>query len=93
MGYDPDPQEARQAPENRELTWACVSSNPYQYAFYADRDVTHAPDTVCVRLDRLETTAKAAWYITRSLRELRTKALQLFPHLSVEQDASHDELA
>lgn len=41
--------------------------------FYADADVTHFPDTYCQRLDRLELSAKAAWYITRSLRDLRKR--------------------
>lgn len=59
-----------------------MSTKPYNYAFYADRDVSSFPDTVCVRLDRLELSAKAAWYIVRSLRSLRTIAGELVPPLS-----------
>jgi len=39
--------------------------------FYADRDVTHFPDTYCQRLDRIELSAKAAYYIVKSLKQLR----------------------
>jgi hypothetical protein len=43
--------------------------------FFSDRDVTDFPTTYCQRLDRIELSAKAAWYITRSLRDVR-KALE-----------------
>jgi hypothetical protein len=41
--------------------------------WFADRDMTSFPGTYCQRLDRIELAAKAAWYITRSLRELRKR--------------------
>jgi hypothetical protein len=87
MGDDPDPETEGEAPENSELTWACVSSDVGHYAFYADRDVTDLPTTVCMRLDRLELSAKAAWYITRALRDLRGKTAAIVG--AVESDSGH----
>jgi len=47
--------------------------------FYADRDATHFPDTYCQRLDRLEMSAKAAYYVVKSLRMLRGQISSLSP--------------
>ena len=65
-----------------------MSTDPSRYVFYADRDVSSFPETVCVRLDRLEMSAKAAWYITRSLRELRAIVGEILPSTSLEQKAA-----
>lgn len=73
MGDDENTEAAWSAPANRELTWACYSSGELPHVFYADADVSHFPDTVCVRLDRLELTAKTAYYVVKGLRELRNK--------------------
>jgi len=43
--------------------------------FYADRDVSKFGTTVCVRLDRLELSARAVYYVVRSLALLRSKTI------------------
>jgi len=49
-------------------------------AFFADADVSSfAQGVYCQRLDRIELSAKAAWYITRSLRELAKAGKILYP--------------
>ena len=80
MGDDSHPEAEGKAPENSALTWACISTDPSRYAFYADKDVTDFDQGVyCQRLDRIEITAKAAWYITRALRDLRLAAADFVP--------------
>lgn len=62
-----------------------MSTDPSRYFFYADTDVSSFQmGVVCARLDRIELSAKAAWYITRSLRDLRTVVGDLVPPLPLD---------
>lgn len=71
MGDDPHPEAEGKAPANRELTWACVSTDPSRYVFYADADVSSFTEgVVCKRLDQVEMTAKTAFYVVKALKEL-----------------------
>lgn len=78
MGDDQDPEAEGEAPKTGELTWACISSEEFPVVFYADRDVTKPGVTQCVRLDRLELSAKAIYYVVKSLEVLRGRTKEIF---------------
>lgn len=71
MGYHPDPEAEGEAPKTGELTWACVSSERFPVVFLADRDVTEPGVAQCYRLDQVELSAKAVYYVVKTLEILR----------------------
>jgi len=76
---DSDPEETRQAPEDRELSWACISSLPTKAVFYADQDLSEFGRTVCVPHKEIVTVAKELYYVTRALKNLRALKVPVPP--------------
>jgi hypothetical protein len=70
MGHHPDPEASGEAPQNRELAWACVSSDPLEANFFADRDLSRPGITVCRPLSELPGIIKGGYYIVKLLNEL-----------------------